>query len=101
MNKHNKIAYRTPRLRLTLPFLLFTLIFFLLSFAEGNATIRYVSKTGSSTPPYLTWETAADSIQKCINISAFGDTIYVANGIYQEQAVMIDGLSLIGAGTDS
>ncbi|MBE0571154.1 MAG: hypothetical protein IH618_06380 [Ignavibacteriaceae bacterium] len=66
-----------------------------------NAAIRYVSKTGSSTPPYLTWETAADSIQKCINICVFGDTIYVANGVYQEQVVMIPGLSLIGSGTDS
>ena len=66
-----------------------------------NATVRFVSKTGSSTPPYLTWETAADSIQKCINICVFGDTIYVANGVYQEQVVMIPGLSLIGAGMDS
>src|SRR3989304_1525119 len=66
-----------------------------------NAIIRYVSKTGNSTPPYLTWEPAADSIQECINISVFGDTIYVANGVYQEQVVMIPGLSLIGAGADS
>jgi hypothetical protein len=66
-----------------------------------NATIRYVSKTGNSTPPYLTWQTAADSIQKCINISVFGDTIYVANGVYEEEVEMINGLSLIGAGTDS
>jgi hypothetical protein len=66
-----------------------------------NATVRFVSKTGNSTPPYLTWETAADSIQKCINICVFGDTIYVANGVYEEQVVMIPGLSLIGAGTDS
>ena len=66
-----------------------------------NAEIRYVSKTGNSTPPYSSWETAADSIQKCINICVFGDTIYVANGVYEEQVVMINGLSLIGSGTDS
>jgi hypothetical protein len=66
-----------------------------------NATIRFVSKTGLSIPPYTTWETAADSIQKCINISVFGDTIYVANGVYKEKVVMISGLSLIGGGTDS
>ena len=66
-----------------------------------NATIRFVSKTGLSIPPYISWETAADSIQKCINICVFGDTIYVANGVYEEQVVMIPGLSLIGAGTDS
>ena len=63
--------------------------------------IRYVSKTGSSTPPYLSWETASDSIQKCINISGFGDTIYVGNGVYKEKVVMIPGLALIGAGMDS
>ena len=104
----NKCSLKTSTLtcgiycqRLTLSFLLFTLSFYLLSFAEVNATIRYVSKTGSSTPPYTSWETAADSIQKCINICVFGDTIYVANGVYQEQVVMIPGLSLIGAGSDS
>jgi hypothetical protein len=37
----------------------------------------------------------------CINISVFGDTIYVANGVYEEQVVLIPGLSLIGSGTDS
>ncbi len=68
-----------------------------LSFAEA----RYVSHSGSNTPPYLTWETAADSIMSAINISSFGDTIYVANGVYEEQVLMIPGLSLIGAGMDS
>jgi len=65
------------------------------------ATIRYVSHSGSNTPPYTTWETAADSIMSAITISTFGDTIYVANGVYEEQVVMIPGLSLIGAGMDS
>ncbi len=36
-----------------------------------------------------------------INISSFGDTIYVGNGAYEERVVMIRGLSLIGAGIDS
>jgi len=81
---------------------LFLILILLTAYSlQLNATIRFVSKTGSSTPPYTTWETAADSIQKCINISVFGDTIYVANGVYKEQVVMILGLSLIGAGTDS
>ncbi len=69
--------------------------------AELNATIRYVSKTGSSTPPYTSWATASDSIQKCIDICEYGDTIYVANGVYKEKIVMIPGLSLIGSGMDS
>jgi hypothetical protein len=75
-------------------------------FAAANcsfsiAAVRYVSHSGSNTPPYLTWETAADSIMSAINISSFGDTIYVANGVYEEQVVMIPGLSLVGAGMDS
>lgn len=78
-------------------FCLFTFIFFL----EATATIRYVSKTGTSQPPYTSWTTASDSIQKCINICQNGDTVYVANGVYKEQVVMIRGLSLIGSGMDS
>src|SRR3989337_1243404 len=81
--------------------LLFTFIFTLLSFFYSEATIRYVSHEGSNTPPYTSWETAADSIMSAINISEFGDTIYVANGVYEEQVIMIPGLTLIGAGADS
>ena len=82
-------------------FLLTTFLIFNLSFIIVHATIRYVSHEGSNTPPYLTWETAADSIMSAINISVFGDTIYVANGVYKEQVVMIPGLTLIGTGMDS
>ena len=91
--KNYKKYYKTSFL-----ILLFLLIAYSLPL---NATIRFVSKTGLSIPPYTSWETAADSIQKCINISVFGDTIYVANGVYEEQVVMINGLALIGAGRDS
>jgi hypothetical protein len=92
MSKRNKKYYQT----------LFLLLILLTAYSLPlNATIRFVSKTGLSIPPYITWETAADSIQKCINICVFGDTIYVANGIYEEQVIMIPGLSLIGAGMDS
>jgi hypothetical protein len=81
---------------------LFFLLVLLTAYSiQLNATIRYVSKTGLAIPPFTSWETASDSIQKCINICVFGDTIYVANGVYQELVVMIPGLSLIGAGTDS
>jgi Right handed beta helix region len=63
--------------------------------------VRFVSKTGSAKPPYISWETAADSIQKCINVSHSGDTIYVANGTYTEKITTIPGLTLIGGGQDS
>jgi len=95
----NKFKSRRT-LRFILPFLI------LLLSAEGgfftaNATVRYVSHSGTNTPPYTSWATAADSIMFAINISEFGDTIYVANGVYKEQVVMIPGLTLIGAGMDS
>jgi hypothetical protein len=70
-------------------------------FCIVQATVRYVSHNGSNTPPYTSWATAADSIMFAINVSEFGDTIYVANGVYEEQVIMIPGLSLIGAGMDS
>jgi len=78
--------------------ILFTLIVNILS---ANATVRYVSKTGTSTPPYTSWETAADSIQKCINICVDGDTVYVANGIYKETLVINTAINLIGSSMDS
>jgi len=91
--KNNKKYYQT----------LFLILFFLLIAysLQLNATIRFVSKTGLSIPPYISWETAADSIMSAINISVFGDTIYVAKGVYIEKVTMIHGLTLIGAGMDS
>jgi hypothetical protein len=86
---------------LTSHFLLLTFTIFLLTSLTTKATVRYVSKTGLSIPPYTSWETAADSIQECINASFFGDTIYVANGVYKEKVVMIPGLALIGSDWDS
>lgn len=83
--------------------LLLILTFFILNsaFYICTATVRFVSHNGSNTPPYTSWATAADSIMSAINISVFGDTIYVANGVYEEQVIMIPGLTLIGAGMDS
>ncbi len=78
----------------------FLLFIFLLQFS-APAEIRYVSKTGTSIPPYTSWETAADSIVKCVNVCHYGDTIFVGNGIYREEIPLIEGLSLIGAGMDS
>jgi len=66
-----------------------------------NATIRYVSKTGTSTPPYTSWATAADSIQKAVNIADVGDTIYVANGVYYEAIYVDKTINLWGSSMDS
>ena len=76
-------------------------IFLLLPFLLLNAGVRYVSKTGLSTPPYLTWETAADSIQKCLDICDNGDTVYVGNGVYHESLILNKNIWLIGISMDS
>jgi hypothetical protein len=80
--------------------LLITLLLFITQ-SLSYATIRYVSKTGSSTPPYTTWETASDSIQKAIDASLAGDTVIVANGIYKESLIIEKSLVLLGSSMDS
>ena len=82
-------------------FLFLPLFFLLLSFSFSEATLRYVSKTGTSTPPYTSWQTAATSIQLCIDYSSNTDTIYVANGVYQESLIINKYLWLIGSSMDS
>ena len=78
------------------------IIFLIILLAQGAfGTIRYVSKTGSSTPPYITWETASDSIQKCINICVDGDTVIVANGVYKERIDINTPIYLLGTSMDS
>ncbi len=77
------------------------ILFLLLIFSITNAEIKYVSKTGSSTPPYTSWATAADSIQKAIDVCSYGDTVYVGTGVYKETVDMIQGMTLIGNGIDS
>src|SRR5690606_27848407 len=86
--------------KIHLAFLIFNFLIFLPA-AYSYAEIRYVSKTGTSTPPYLSWETASDSIQKAINICNNGDTVIVANGVYKETLVIDSAITLLGSSMDS
>ncbi|GMU84761.1 MAG: hypothetical protein AMXMBFR48_00030 [Ignavibacteriales bacterium] len=79
----------------------YILFFWLTLSLSVFSEIRYVSKTGTSTPPYTSWQTASDSIQKCIDVAQPGDTIYVAKGEYNEALVSYKKIHLIGAGADS
>ncbi|MBK7266153.1 MAG: hypothetical protein IPI12_07445 [Ignavibacteriales bacterium] len=67
------------------------LIFLIVFGAENFAERRYVSKTGTSTPPYTSWETAADSIMKAMSLSIQGDTIIVGKGIYRNSPFSTEG----------
>ena len=65
--------------------------------AAGAATL-YVSPTGSNTPPYTNWTTAARAIQTAINAATNGDTVRVGPATYTlAAAVNISrGVSLVG-----
>ena len=88
-------------MKLKLFFLTLFTFAFLLFTCAATATTRFVSKTGSSVPPYTTWATASDSIQKAINICNDGDTVYVANGVYKEYLRIYKDIALIGSSMDS
>ena len=60
-----------------------------------------MSKTGSNTSPFISWITASNTIQGCINVSNYGDTIYVGSGVFEEFVFMERGLNIIGSGIDS
>jgi hypothetical protein len=82
-------------------FLIFITILIIVLSYKCYSDVRFVSKTGSSTPPYLTWETASDSIQKCLNICNNGDTVYVANGVYKEFLTIDSIITIHGSSMDS
>ncbi len=63
-------------------------------------TTRYVSKTGNSTPPYTSWETACDSIRPVIDICTAGDTVFIDSGVYYDTLDINVPLTVIGKGID-
>ncbi len=77
-------------------------IFFLSITTNLIGETRYVSKTGGvPTPPYTSWATACDSMQKCFDYCVTGDTVYVDRGIYRETIYILDkDLTIIGVDTD-
>ncbi|KAB2909338.1 MAG: hypothetical protein F9K26_04080 [Ignavibacteriaceae bacterium] len=80
---------------------IFTLLIVTVMMFSLNAETRYVSKTGSSTPPYTSWATAADSIMTAMRFSEFGDTIVVGDGIFTESVRCIPGVVLLGSGWEN
>ena len=72
-----------------------------LEYGTPLADTHYVSKTGSDVYPYTSWATAADSIQKGINASSYGDTVMVGPGTYRETVKMMAGIILLGSGMES
>lgn len=57
-------------------------ILLLASLSIAHGADRFVSPTGSGTPPYNSWATAATGLVEALTGSADGDTITVTNGTY-------------------
>ena len=58
--------------------------------SETNITVirtvcqtLYVSMTGTQVSPYTNWATASRSIKRAVDIAADGDTVLIAEGLYQ------------------
>ncbi len=67
-----------------------------LSVFTTHAQIHYVSKSGSNTPPYISWNTAAHKIQDAINASNRGDTVLIGVGNYYDSIKVDKRLTIIG-----
>ena len=76
------------------------ILLILLNVLHAISDTYYVSKTGENIYPYTSWETAADSVMKAMEVAEKGDTVLVAAGTYYEHVIMKAGISLIGAGRD-
>lgn len=50
----------------------------------SNAANLYVDASGSATPPYDNWSSAAHTIGTALGAASAGDTVWVADGVYSE-----------------
>ncbi|MDV7394733.1 hypothetical protein RZS08_25335, partial [Arthrospira platensis SPKY1] len=58
-----------------------------------NQPVHYASPTGLHVYPFITWGTAATSIQAAVNAAASGDEVKVGEGTYGGGETMIEGLA--------
>ncbi len=67
--------------------------------APALGDVHYASPSGSDTPPYTSWSTAATVIQDAVDAAESGDTVMVGAGTYsQEVQVHNKDIDLIGSG---
>jgi hypothetical protein len=73
-----------------------TLFVFMCIFIGHAAVKRYIKPIGSGTQSGLSWENAMGNLQQTINISASGDTIWVASGNYAGGFTLKQGVQIYG-----
>jgi parallel beta-helix repeat protein len=76
-------------------------LFVFMAWIPAYPDTHYVSRTGSDTPPYDSWETASLSIQAAIDVASEGDTVLIGPGIFSQKILLNTGLTLSGSGRDS
>ena len=64
------------------------LVFVLLMTMQASAITRYVSMSGSGTPPYTNWAMAAEELMHAVVFSAAGDVIEVREKSRKVQKVV-------------
>jgi len=85
------------------------LVTMLFAVAVGWTAVYYLSPSGSATPPYDTWEKAANNLNQILGLDLAGEnTIYVAEATYSGSANYIllneakfANLSIIGRGNSN
>ncbi|GJQ61106.1 MAG: hypothetical protein SCALA702_01590 [Melioribacteraceae bacterium] len=77
------------------------LIFIILHTAVFCADTLFVSKTGSSTPPFSSWSTAATKIQLAVDAASDDDVILIGRGTFIEKVFVNKELKFIGLDRDS
>ena len=61
-------------------------IMVLIAASTSQAGTHYVSSSGSHTPPFTSWETAATNIQDAVNAAEESDWVILTSGIYRVSA---------------
>lgn len=74
--------------------LLVVMLLFLWAAGVEAQTTYYVSPSGSGTPPFGSWSTAATNIQDAIDAASAGDTVLVTNGQYSTGGRAVYGILL-------
>lgn len=62
----------------------------------ANAANMYVTISGDDTHDGTSWESSKSSIQAAIDASSVGDTVFIAEGIYNQSIKVKDGVHVFG-----